>query len=59
MDDLVYANSTIYVDSWTGARSELKTLDHEIEGEVGEIMNGKKQIKYDKFTIFHSMGKFF
>lgn len=56
LDDLVYANSSIYVDSWAGAKADLKTLNHEIKGEIGEVMCGKKKASFDKCTIFQSMG---
>ncbi len=56
IDGSVYEKSKIYVDSWTGAASELKTLNYQIEGEVGEVINGVKQTPSQPLTIFHSMG---
>lgn len=49
-------NTKIYVDSWAGAESELKTLDAEIIGEVGDFINGTATATHDGVTIFHSMG---
>lgn len=52
----VYKKSKIYVDSWTGAKNELKTLDCPVEGEVGEIINKSKLVTSHPRTIFHSLG---
>lgn len=52
-------NTKIYVDSNAGARSELKTLNAPIVGEVGDIINGHSTPPTGGITIFHSMGKHF
>lgn len=51
------AETKIYVDSNDGARSELKTLNAPIVGEVGDIINGQSTPPAAGITIFHSMGK--
>lgn len=56
IDGGIYERSKIYVDSWTGAESELKTLNYPIEGEVGEVINGVIGTPTHPLTIFHSMG---
>ncbi|XP_037043791.1 ketimine reductase mu-crystallin [Bradysia coprophila] len=56
LDGSVYGMSKIYVDSWAGAQSELKTLNYPIEGEVGEVINSVKQTPTQKWTIFQSLG---
>lgn len=56
LDGSVYERSKIYVDNWTGAQSELKTLNYPIEGEVGEVINGTIPTPAHPLTIFHSMG---
>lgn len=40
----------------TGAKIELKGLNAEIIGEVGEVINGFKPTPKDGITIFQSMG---
>lgn len=40
-----------------GARSELKTLNAPIVGEVGDIINGYSTSPSGGITIFHSLGK--
>lgn len=39
------------------AKTELKTLNAPIVGEVGDIINGAKSNPSSGITIFHSMGK--
>ncbi|KAJ6641055.1 Ketimine reductase mu-crystallin [Pseudolycoriella hygida] len=56
VDGGVYENGKIYVDSWTGAEAELKTLNYPIEGEVGEVINGVKETPTQALTIFQSLG---
>lgn len=56
IDLKVYRNSKLYADSWTGVKSELKTLDCPVEGEVGEIINKSKVVTKHPRTIFHSLG---
>lgn len=52
----IYNKGAIYVDSWSGAKSELKTLNCPIEAEVGEIINKTKEVTKKTMTIFHSLG---
>lgn len=52
----VYKKSKIYIDSWNGAKNELKTLDCPVEGEVGELINKSKVVTKHPRTIFHSLG---
>lgn len=47
------------MDSNAGARSELKTLNAPIVGEVGDIINGHSTSPPGGITIFHSMGMAF
>lgn len=56
IDLKLYQSSTLYVDSWTGAKSELKTLNCPVEAEVGEIINKSKKVTKHSRTIFHSLG---
>lgn len=53
-------DTKIYVDSNAGARTELKTLNARIVGEVGDIINGHSAPPSGAktITIFHSMGKY-
>lgn len=55
----VYKNprTRIYVDNWASARTELATLDAQIVGEVGDLINEVSSETNDGITIFHSMGK--
>lgn len=56
IDLKVYQNSKLYVDSWSGAKNELKSLNCPIEAEVGEIINKSKVVTKHSRTIFHSLG---
>lgn len=51
-------DTKIYVDSNDNARSELKTLNATIIGEVGDIINTHSTPPTGGITIFHSMGNF-
>ncbi|KAL0272826.1 UNVERIFIED_CONTAM: hypothetical protein PYX00_005655 [Menopon gallinae] len=54
----IYEKSTIYTDSLTNAKVELKGLEDQgfrICGEVGEVINGTKS-KESGLVIFHSLG---
>lgn len=50
------AKTKIYIDHNAGARSELKTLNAPIVGEVGDIINGRWTPPSNGITIFHSLG---
>lgn len=50
------AQTKIYVDAMSNAKSELATLNAPIVGEVGDIINGAKQPPQSGIIIFHSMG---
>lgn len=52
------AQTKIYVDAMSNAKSELATLNAPIVGEVGDIINGAKQPPQSGIIIFHSMGRF-
>lgn len=54
----IYTDSCtkIYVDSNGSAKTELKTLNAPIVGEIGDIINGRCLAPSDGITIFHSMG---
>ncbi len=56
IDMKLYQNSKIYVDSWIGAKTELKNLNCPIEGELGEIINKSKAVTKHPRTIYHSLG---
>ncbi|KAJ6641302.1 Ketimine reductase mu-crystallin [Pseudolycoriella hygida] len=56
IDLKLYRNSKLYVDSWTGGKTELKSLDCPIEAEVGEIITKSKALTQNQRTIFHSLG---
>lgn len=56
LDLKVYQNSKLYADSWTGAKSELKSLPCPVEAEIGEIINKSKEITKHPRTVFHSLG---
>lgn len=58
LSDDIYKDSQtkIYVDNLGSARTELKTLNAPIVGEVGDIINGAKLPPQSGITIFHSMG---
>lgn len=50
-------NTQIYVDNWASARTELRTLDAVIIGEVGDVISGIKAKPTGGITVFQSMGK--
>lgn len=56
----IYEKSIIYTDSMENAKNELKGLEDEgyhIEGEIGEIVNGKvPEHDQNRPIIFHSLG---
>lgn len=55
----IYEKSTIYTDSLTNAKVELKGLEdqgYHICGEVGEVINGTKSKESTGLVIFHSLG---
>lgn len=56
LDSELYLKGQLYVDTMTGAKIELKGLNAEIIGEVGEVINGFKPTPKDGITIFQSMG---
>lgn len=59
LGESVYEKSSIYTDSMENARIELKGLIEKgfpILGEVGEIINGHKELTKNDVVIFHSLG---
>lgn len=56
IDLKLYQSSKLYVDSWTGAKNELKSLDCPVEAEIGELINKRKVVTKHPRTIFHSLG---
>lgn len=60
LEEEIYRNAQVYVDSWNGAKKELKKLKEygaDMKAEVGEVILGKvsKPAK-EKVTIFQSLG---
>ncbi|KAK6625955.1 hypothetical protein RUM43_006254 [Polyplax serrata] len=59
LDRSIYEKSSIYTDSMENAKVELKGLEDEgfpILGEVGELINGRKEMTKNDVVIFHSLG---
>ncbi|XP_037034232.1 ketimine reductase mu-crystallin-like [Bradysia coprophila] len=56
LDATVYESSKLYVDSYTGAKTELKALNCPVEAEVGEIINKSKVLTKHPRTIYHALG---
>lgn len=49
----------IYIDNFGSARTEMAPLFDSIVAEVGDLINGTRDLPADGITIFHSMGKIF
>lgn len=59
LDKSIYEKSSIYTDAMENAKVELKGLIDQgfpILGEVGEIINGQKELTKNDVVIFHSLG---
>lgn len=59
LDKNIYEQSAIYTDSMESARKELVGLFEEgynIEGEIGEVINGKKTPKTSGIIVSHTLG---
>lgn len=56
----IYQSSSVYIESYIGLETELKGIKEYVNGEVGEIVPGKKflhKIENSKnVTVFQSMG---
>ncbi|CAG9811511.1 unnamed protein product [Chironomus riparius] len=56
----IYQSSSVYIESYIGLETELKGIKEYVNGEVGEIVAGKKflhKIENSKnVTVFQSMG---
>lgn len=58
LSDALYAEAHIFVDSIVSARVELATLQHPIQGQVGEVVAGiRTQPQAAALTVFQSMGE--
>lgn len=58
LSDSVYAGAAIFVDSMVQARTELATLRHPIQGQVGDVMAGVVTMPAaGMVTVFQSMGE--
>jgi len=52
-------NAVVYVDTKAAALKEAGDIiiaDAEIYAEIGEIINGTKEAKYEPYTVFKSIG---
>lgn len=56
----IYQHSDVFIESNVGIQTELKGIEAYISGEVGEIINGRKQLKplgeSGRKSLFQSMG---
>lgn len=56
----VYQHSDVFIESNVGTQTELKGIEAYISGEIGEIINGRKQLSQvgerGRKTLFQSMG---
>lgn len=53
----VYQSANVYIESNVGIQTELKGIEQYIDGEIGEIITGRKQHSNTKnVTLFQSMG---
>lgn len=62
IDEELYKSSVVYVDNNEAAKSELKGLKDfgvDIQGELGDVILGKVNVKQGVINIFHALGKLF
>lgn len=56
----VYQNFDVFIESYVGVETELRGIEALVTGEVGEIIEGQKQLNQSsgggRKTIFQSMG---
>ena len=55
----VYRAASVYIESIVGIQTELKGIEEFIDGEIGEIIVGKKRLPDTpppRATVFQSMG---
>lgn len=52
----LYKKVKVYIDSWANAEVELKGLDADIVGQVGDVITNKKPTPSSGRTVFQSMG---
>lgn len=56
----VYQNSKVFIESRVGIETELRGIEAYVSGEIGEIIEGRKQLSDDgdvaRKTLFQSMG---
>lgn len=56
----VYQNFDVFIESYVGVETELRGIEALVTGEVGEIIEGQKQLNQSsgggRKTIYQSMG---
>jgi ornithine cyclodeaminase/alanine dehydrogenase-like protein (mu-crystallin family) len=54
----LYQTANVFIESNVGIQTELKGIEQYINGEIGDVIKGRKEIrqKNSDRTIFQSMG---
>lgn len=52
----VYQAASVFIESNTGIQTELKGIGSYVSGELGELIDGRKQANAAGISLFQSMG---